>query len=57
MMQAVMKFGIIKGTIMGGARLLRCRKSFLGGPDPVPDEWSWEKIKTDWKAYKIRTKK
>ncbi len=52
MMQAVMRFGIIKGTIMGTARLLRCRPSFLGGPDPVPDEWSWKRIKSDWTAYR-----
>ena len=54
MLQSVKRFGIIKGTIMGTARLLRCRKSFLGGPDPVPDEWSWDRIKSDWIAYKIR---
>ena len=52
MMESVKKHGIIKGTIMGTARLLRCRRSFLGGPDPVPDEWSWERIKSDWIAYK-----
>ena len=56
MMEAVKKYGIIKGTIMGTARLLRCRKSFLGGPDPVPDEWSWQRIKSDWEAYRIRNR-
>ena len=56
MMQSVKKHGIIKGTIMGLARLCRCRKSFLGGPDPVPDEWSWERIRSDWKAYRIRSR-
>ncbi len=53
-LQSVQRFGIIKGSIMGTARLLRCRKSFLGGPDPVPDEWSWKIIKDTWKSYKIR---
>ena len=52
MMESVKKHGIIKGTIMGTARLLRCRRSFLGGPDPVPDEWSWARIRSDWIAYK-----
>lgn len=55
-LQAVQKFGVIKGTIMGTARLLRCRKSFLGGPDPVPDTWSWKQIRNDWECYKIRNR-
>ena len=48
-LEAVLKFGVIKGTIMGTARLLRCRNAFFGGPDPVPDEWSWQIIKNDWR--------
>ncbi len=50
---AVKRFGVIKGTIMGVARLLRCRSAFLGGPDEVPKEWSWHDIK---KAYVIYRK-
>ncbi len=40
-----MKHGIIKGTIMGGARILRCSRLFMGGDDPVPETWSWKQIK------------
>ncbi len=53
-LQAVQRFGIAKGTVMGTARLLRCRKSFLGGPDPVPPQWSWKQIRNDWKCYKAK---
>ena len=52
----VKRFGIVKGSIMGTARLLRCSKRFLGGPDPVPSAWSWKRIVNDWKAYRIRRK-
>lgn len=50
--EAVRKFGIIKGSIMGSARILRCRKGFLGGPDPVPDTWSFKEIRNTWIMYR-----
>lgn len=50
--QAVMKHGIIKGTLMGVARIFRCRKGYMGGYDPVPESWSWDEIKKGYKAYK-----
>ncbi len=52
-LEAVLKFGIAKGSIMGLARIGRCRNAFFGGPDPVPDVWSWKEIK---KQYKVRRK-
>ena len=50
--EAVDKHGIIKGAILGTARILRCRPSFFGGYDPVPDEFSFKEIKNQWKARK-----
>lgn len=50
--EAVLRFGIIKGSIMGCARILRCRKAFLGGPDPVPEEWNWKEIKDAYTIYR-----
>ena len=50
---AVERFGIIKGTIMGIARIARCRNKYLGGPDPVPASWAWKDIKNE---YRIRKK-
>jgi len=43
--QAVMQHGIIKGTILGTSRILRCNRLYMGGPDPVPQEFSFKYIK------------
>lgn len=56
--QCVEKFGIIKGTILGIDRLLRCNRFFLGGIDPVPEEFSFKSIRFRHVAFKrhLRTK-
>lgn len=51
---AVKRFGIIKGSIMGWARILRCSPFFLGGPDEVPEVWSWKEIREKWIIYRKR---
>lgn len=33
--QAIEKYGVIKGSIMGGYRILRCNPFNKGGHDPV----------------------
>lgn len=38
--QAVDKYGLIKGSIMGGARIIRCNPLAKGGYDPVPEKFS-----------------
>ena len=43
--QAVMQHGIIKGSILGTARILRCNRFYMGGPDPVPQEFSLKYIR------------
>lgn len=45
---AVRRFGPIKGTIMGGARILRCRNKYLGGIDEVPPTYSFEYVKNQF---------
>ncbi len=50
---SVRRFGIIKGSIAGWARILRCRPRYFGGPDPVPDAYSWKAVKDQ---YIIRRK-
>ncbi len=50
---SVRRFGIFRGTVMGTARILRCRPKYLGGPDPVPDAYSWKAVKDQ---YVIRRK-
>jgi putative membrane protein insertion efficiency factor len=46
MVESVMRHGIIKGFIMGLARILRCSRWFYGGADQVPETWAW-KPRTD----------
>ncbi|MCF0237925.1 MAG: membrane protein insertion efficiency factor YidD [Sphaerochaetaceae bacterium] len=51
---AVKKHGIIKGTILGGARILRCSALFIGGYDPVPDKFSFKAIKNQYSTFRVR---
>lgn len=37
MVIAIQRFGIFKGMFLGFKRIWRCRPSFCGGYDPVPD--------------------
>ncbi len=47
-----MKHGIIKGAIMGSARIIRCSRWFLGGDDQVPEEWSFQAIKDEFTRHR-----
>ena len=35
--EAIQKFGPVKGVVMGSRRILRCQPFCEGGFDPVPD--------------------
>jgi len=49
---AVMKHGVIKGFILGIARILRCNRFFMGGFDPVPEKFSWKRIRYPYIAFR-----
>lgn len=52
--QSVKRFGVLKGSVMGLARILRCSRWFWGGVDEVPEVWSWKQIKDCYTIYKKR---
>lgn len=37
--QAIVKFGVIKGTYLSVKRILKCNPLFKGGNDPVPEKF------------------
>lgn len=51
-MQCVMKFGILRGTVMGTSRILRCNRLYYGGPDPVPEDFSFRHIRNTRIAFR-----
>ena len=50
--QAIDKHGLIKGSVMGTARILRCNPFNEGGHDPVPENFtvSYQKPQSHKKA-------
>ncbi|MBL8014615.1 MAG: membrane protein insertion efficiency factor YidD [Candidatus Doudnabacteria bacterium] len=38
--QAIDRFGLLKGGLMGAARIWRCNGVNMGGEDPVPEHFS-----------------
>ena len=38
-MEAVRRFGAVKGCLLGARRILRCNSFAKGGFDPVPDNF------------------
>ncbi|MCQ2397885.1 MAG: membrane protein insertion efficiency factor YidD [Sphaerochaetaceae bacterium] len=51
-MQAVRRFGVIRGTVAGISRILRCSRFFIGGNDPVPDTFSLKAIRDSWVLFR-----
>lgn len=55
MVESVRKHGVIKGTMLGLARIARCHHLFfIGGPDPVPDEFSCASVRTPYTIFRRR---
>ncbi len=50
--QCVLKFGIIKGTILGISRITRCSRLYYGGPDDVPESFSFKSMRARRIAFR-----
>lgn len=47
MIQAIEKHGVLKGTTMGIARILRCHPFIVGGRDSVPNNFTLRRNKQE----------
>ncbi len=53
--EAILRHGVLKGTLLGTARLLRCSGGpFTGGYDPVPEDASFRRIREDFRRFRRR---
>lgn len=44
--QAIDKFGLVKGSYLGGKRILRCNGFGKGGHDPLPEKFEFVRTKS-----------
>ncbi len=50
--QCVLKFGVIKGTILGFSRISRCSRLYFGGPDDIPQTFSFKYMRAQRIAFR-----
>ncbi len=46
-LEAVQKYGVVKGGLLAGWRILRCNPISRGGYDPVPETFRFLKLQED----------
>ncbi len=50
--RCVLKFGIVKGSVLGFSRICRCSRLYYGGPDDVPQTFSFKDMKARRIAFR-----
>lgn len=48
--QSILTHGFLRGIVLGTARVLRCNSFFQGGDDPVPEQFSWEYLRREYRT-------
>lgn len=52
---AILKHGILKGSILSATRISRCAGGlFTGGEDPVPEQFSFREIGSNYRRFRHR---
>jgi putative membrane protein insertion efficiency factor len=50
--EAILKFGFLKGFLLGTTRLFRCNSLFfIGGNDPVPELFSFHYVRQSYRDF------
>jgi|GEM_PF-136917 len=52
--QAILRYGIVRGTIAGILRIGRCSARFWGGNDPLPETFSFSELIGEYRARSVR---
>lgn len=54
--QSILKHGLMRGSVLGLARILRCNGFFHGGDDPVPESFSWAYLRQEYRNRRASKK-
>lgn len=52
--QAILKFGIFRGSVAALLRIGRCSARYWGGNDPVPDRFDLSALIAEYRARSVR---
>ncbi|NCN05540.1 MAG: membrane protein insertion efficiency factor YidD [Spirochaetales bacterium] len=55
--ESVLRFGVVRGTLLSAARVFRCHGLFQGGFDPVPRFFTFKRVYMNYKIFYPRKKK
>lgn len=52
--RALIRHGLIKGSVMSVMRIGRCSARYYGGNDDVPETFDWEELKREYRERSVR---